>query len=144
MSNKKIYKYPDPNKVEINISDLRIKLQEFKGAVRRKLSLPDIFIIGAAWIPIFTSDFNKSIGAFSGGQILGFYVAIIGFSTIFWLFSGKNSIFYPILSVVQYIFDTNSWDKKHIIRFEVWVREWLRRNETDPQKKVKSIKKECN
>ena len=73
---EKIYKYPDPQKIQINEADFKLKLREYFDTMVNRFSFFDLFFIIPAWFPVFTSDFRSIIGT-SGDKILGFYIAII-------------------------------------------------------------------
>lgn len=126
MSREKIYKYPNPEKIQINESDLKLKLKEYYERVRKfgNGKILDLFIIIPAWIPVFTSNFNDIYGV-SGSKIIGAYIAIMFTGTIVWIFSSR-SIFYRIY-------------KEKIKKDE----DWLKKNEIDPYKIVVNIKSEC-
>ena len=126
MSREKIYKYPNPEKIQINESDLKLKLKEYYERVRKsgKGRILDLFIIIPAWIPVFTSDFND-IFSISGSKIIGAYIAIMFTGTIAWIFSSW-SILYRVY-------------KEKIKKDE----DWLNKNEIDPYKIVANIKSEC-
>ena len=123
MSREKIYKYPEPEKIQINESDLKLKLKEYYDTVTKKVSFIDLFIMIPAWIPIFTSEFKEVFG-FPGSTILGFYTAIVILGTLW--FIATRSDFYGFY-------------KRYIKKDEIW----LKMNETNPYKKATNIKSEC-
>lgn len=126
MSKEKIYKYPNPKKIQINESDLKLKLKEYYERVKTTESgkFLDLFIIIPAWIPVFTSNFNNFLGI-SGPIILGIYVAVVFMGTFMWIFNARN-ILYRIY-------------KEKIKKDE----DWLKKNEIDPYRMVANIKSEC-
>lgn len=124
MSKEKIFKYPDPDKIQINESDLKLKFKEYQEATTKRVSFFDLFVIIPAWFPIFNSEF-KTIFGISGTQIFGAYTAIVILGTAFWFFMVRNSFI-------------RIWKNK-IKKDE----SWLKLNQADPYKKVSDIKNEA-
>lgn len=126
MERTKTHKYPDPEKIEINESDLRHQFQEFAGAIKGKISLSDLLIVGPAWIPVFTSEF-QSIGTLSGQTIWGGYVAFLLMGTGAWLLQGRGAL----LNLLFYTLRIQNPERK-------------RKYESDSERKVRSIRSSCN
>lgn len=128
-----VHEYPEPDKIQINESDLRLKLQEFSDAIKGRLSPFDFLVLVSAWAPVFISKFD-GFADLSGDIIKGFYVAIIGLGTIYWIFQGKNTVLIWILKIPI---------RLHFAWLEEWRKAWVLKNETDSEKKVKDIKDRC-
>lgn len=124
MTNKKLFKYLDPDDIQINEADLKLKFREFREAVKSCISLLDLFIIIPAWLPIFFSEFKDFYGI-PGAAVVGAYAVAISIATLAWLFRIRFSVIRLYKKAVKK-------DGK-----------WLGLHEDDPYKKVAEIKSEC-
>jgi len=88
----KIYKYPDPDKIQINKANFELKLRDYKIKVKSKFIWKDLLFLVPAWAILLTSNFN-SVWFLSGEAVKGVYLAFMVFGTLD-LF--KNKI--PILN----------------------------------------------
>lgn len=117
------YKYPDPDQLQINEADLKLKFAEYYEAVKSRFSLLDIFVIVPAWLPVFLSDFNEFYGI-PGHVLVGSYSALIGLASLWWILRIRFSIGRFISGYVKWF--GSGWEKY----------------ETDPAERVNDIKKE--
>lgn len=95
----RIYRYPDPDKVQINKANFELKLRDYKTNIKSKFARKDLLLLVPAWAILFTSNFN-SIWFLSGEEIKGIYLAFMIFGT---LDSFKNKI-----PVIKNFFNGNS------------------------------------
>jgi hypothetical protein len=119
---KKLYKYPEPDEIQINESALRLKFRQFGETVKNSVSLLDLFLIVPAWVPVFFSTFNGFRGI-PGAALKAGYTTLILLATIGWL--GRNRFMVRVY-------------KKFIVRDKSWVEP-----EIEPDKMVDVIKQEC-
>ena len=129
MPKEKIYKYPNPKKICISDSDLKLRLKEFKEAVRKEISFPYLLIVVPVFIAMFTLDF-RDLWGFSGPAVRGAYTSLILIGTLSWLFQARNG--FNIIYLEKIKKNKDSSDEN-----------WLKMNENDPSKKVERIKSEC-
>jgi hypothetical protein len=120
----KLHKYPDPDEIQINEAALRLKFHEFKNALKSNPCLLDLFVILPAWIPVFFSTFNDFHGL-SGTGIKYAYATLIALASLAWLGQYRH--------IVHRLY------KKLILKdFSGAIQD------IDPDKKVDSIKQDCN
>jgi hypothetical protein len=79
-----LYKYPDPDKIEINETDLKLRFAKYRDVVRNNRSALDLFIIIPAWLPVIFSNFNNLLGL-SGTGIKYAYAAFLSIATVWWV-----------------------------------------------------------
>jgi len=82
MSDNKLYRYPNPSKIEINEADLMLKLRDFRQALKNRLSWSDFLLLAPAWAILLTSDF-EGFWIFSGQHVKGAYFALIFIGSFF-------------------------------------------------------------
>ena len=116
----KLYRYPDPDEIQINESALREKFREFGEAMKNNASLQDLFIIVPAWVPIFFSTFNGFRGI-PGAALKAGYATFIALGTIVWIARLVASAY-----------------KKVFIDKKPWMESAI-----DPRKMIDSIRREC-
>lgn len=100
------YRYPDPNKIEIDEADFMLKLRNFRRALRNRPSWSDFLLLAPAWAILLTSDF-QNIGLFSGQHLKGAYFALISIGTFVVIggFFGNIKFFHRIwLAIVSQLF----------------------------------------
>ncbi len=68
-----IYAYPKSEQIIISKSDLQIKLDKFKQAVKRSFSIFDLLSIVSLWAPVISAEF-KSIQELNPEFIKGAYI----------------------------------------------------------------------
>lgn len=139
-----IHKYPDPDRVEINESDLRLKLREYADAVRLQIAPSDFLLITSAWIPVLLRSEFTDFAGFAGPEIKGAYIMAVALGTVGWLFYGRNSfrilfLKFPLPNHLHLFFTRISLEQ-----FKAWQKNVLDKYETDPDKKVVSLSDRCN
>jgi hypothetical protein len=77
----KIYKYPNPDKIQINKANFELKLRDYKASVKNKFAWKDLLFLLPAWAILLTSNFNN-VWLLSGEEVKGIYFAFMVFGTL--------------------------------------------------------------
>jgi len=121
--------YPKSKNLHINQSDLKLELIHFAKANENKPNIGLVIGIISVWIAIFTGDFHDAFGL-SADNIRTAIIVLALFSTF---------ILATSLWIVLYRFMVSlSFVRKKIDR-----KEWIDKNEIDPERKAESIIEKC-
>lgn len=121
--------YPKSNDIRINASELERELSTFKEAIKKSMSIEGLIALTSLWLPVFTATSFKDIpGIMSSATMKGGYFTFVLLMSFYLL----NTVCFSLLKLLAQI--------PFVSRY---VRNFIEKNETDPEKKKNIILKKC-
>ncbi len=111
-----LYVYPDPDRVEINEADLKLKLVEQNKHIRGEVKMTDFLLLVSIWAILFTAEL-KDFWMIPGKEFRGVLFILVLISTagfICKLFKSVKFVRNFLSWVGKKIFDDN-YDPDHFI-----------------------------
>jgi len=81
------FRYPNPDRIEINQASLELKIKEYKNSINKKLGLSDILLIISSWAILLNKGTFDDFWLLGGDELKGFYMALIFCITVYMIFT---------------------------------------------------------